>query len=138
MVVEGYTDVLALHGAGMEESVGIMGTALTQEQLAELARAVGGDGTVLLALDADSSGRQAMLRAARIAEERDIRLRVVEMPEGKDPADLVMADGSGGADGRGSAMQSLCLSLRSGGRLPMATSRAPKAGTEYSWPHGHS
>ncbi len=94
VVVEGYTDVLALHGAGMEESVGIMGTALTHEQLAELARAVGGDGAVLLALDADSSGRQAMLRAARIAEERDIRLRVVEMPEGKDPADLVMADGA--------------------------------------------
>ena len=58
VVVEGYTDVLALHGAGLEESVGIMGTALTQEQLAELARAVGGDGTVLLALDADSSGRR--------------------------------------------------------------------------------
>ena len=94
VVVEGYTDVLALHGAGLEESVGIMGTALTQEQLAELARAVGGDGTVLLALDADSSGRQAMLRAARIAEERDIRLRVVQMPEGKDPADLVVAEGA--------------------------------------------
>ena len=66
-----------------------MGTALTQEQLAELARAVGEDGAVYLALDADSSGRQAMLRAARIAEERDIGLRVVQMPEGKDPADLV-------------------------------------------------
>ena len=53
--------------AGLEETVGIMGTAVTQEQLAELARAVGEDGTVYLALDADSSGQEAMLRAARIA-----------------------------------------------------------------------
>src|SRR5919197_1094328 len=39
VAVEGYTDVLALHQAGVEESVAIMGTALTQEQLAELGRA---------------------------------------------------------------------------------------------------
>src|SRR3954465_6868070 len=52
VVVEGYTDVLALHQAGVSEAVGIMGTALTQEQLTELARAVGGDGVIYLALDA--------------------------------------------------------------------------------------
>jgi DNA primase len=94
VVVEGYTDVLALHGAGLDESVGIMGTALTQEQLGELARAVGEEGAVYLALDADSSGQQAMLRAARIAEERQIGLRVVQMPEGRDPADLVASEGA--------------------------------------------
>ncbi len=89
IVVEGYTDVLALHQAGFEETVGIMGTAFTAEQLGELARVVGGEGTVYLALDADRSGQEAMLRAARMAEERSVALRVVTLPEGKDPAELV-------------------------------------------------
>ena len=94
VVVEGYTDVLALHQAGVSESVGIMGTALTQEQLTELGRAVGGDGVVYLALDADRSGQEAMLRAARAARDQEIELRVVEMPEGTDPADLVARAGA--------------------------------------------
>jgi DNA primase len=92
VVVEGYTDVLALHQTGLRESVAIMGTALTQEQLAELGRSAP---LVLLALDADRSGKEAMLRAARAAEQRDLELRVVEMPEGRDPAELVA---EGGAD----------------------------------------
>ena len=62
VVVEGYTDVLALHQAGIRESVAIMGTALTEEQMAELGRAAP---LVVLALDADRSGQEAMLRAAR-------------------------------------------------------------------------
>ena len=68
----------------------IMGTALTQEQMAELGRAAG---TVYLALDADSAGQDAMLRAARAAKERKLELLVVDMPEGSDPADLIAADG---------------------------------------------
>ncbi len=94
VVVEGYTDVLALHQAGVGETVAIMGTALTEHQLSELARAAGGEGTIYLALDADSSGQQAMLRAAKIAEDRDVELRVVQMPEGVDPAELVAAEGA--------------------------------------------
>jgi DNA primase len=95
VVVEGYTDVLALHQAGIREAVAIMGTALTQEQLAELAKVGDGNrrGLVYLALDADRAGRDAMLRASRLAEDRGIDLRVVEMPEGTDPADLVTRDG---------------------------------------------
>jgi len=91
IVVEGYTDVLALHQAGVKESVAIMGTALTQEQLAELGRAAP---LVLLALDADRSGQEAMLRAARAAGDRGLELRVVGMPEGQDPADMLAADGA--------------------------------------------
>ena len=91
VVVEGYTDVLALHQAGIRESVAIMGTALTQEQLAELGRSAP---LVVLALDADRSGKEAMLRAARAAEQRDLELRVVEMPEGRDPAELVSEGGA--------------------------------------------
>jgi DNA primase len=93
VVVEGYTDVLALHQGGIREAVAIMGTAMTQEQLAELAKV--GDsnrrGTIFLALDAD---RDAMLRAARLADDRGVDLRVVDMPEGTDPADLVNQEGS--------------------------------------------
>ena len=96
VVVEGYTDVLALHQAGIREAVAIMGTAMTQEQLAELAKV--GDsnrrGAVFLALDADRAGREAMLRAARLAEDRGVDLRVIDMPEGTDPADLVNQDGA--------------------------------------------
>jgi DNA primase len=92
VAVEGYTDVLALHQAGIRESVAIMGTALTQEQLAELARSAP---LVVLALDADRSGQEAMLRAARAAEDRGVDLRVAELPEGKDPADAVTRGGIG-------------------------------------------
>jgi DNA primase len=92
VVVEGYTDVLALHQAGIRESVAIMGTALTQEQLAELARSAP---LVVLGLDADRSGQEAMLRAARAAEDRGVELRVAELPEGKDPAEAVTQGGAG-------------------------------------------
>ena len=53
VVVEGYTDVLALHQAGVEEAVGVMGTAITEEQVAALSGMVE---EVVLALDADSAG----------------------------------------------------------------------------------
>jgi DNA primase len=72
--------------------VAIMGTALTAEQMAELGRAAP---VVVLALDADRSGQEAMLRAARLAQEREIELRAVEMPEGTDPADMLAASGPG-------------------------------------------
>jgi DNA primase len=91
VLVEGYTDVLALHQAGVREAAAIMGTALTQEQLAEAGRAAS---RLVLALDADRSGQEAMLRASRLAEERGLELRVVEMPEGMDPAELVTSAGS--------------------------------------------
>ncbi len=90
VLVEGYTDVLALHQAGIRGTAAIMGTALTQEQLAEVGRVAP---RLILALDADRSGQEAMLRAARLAEERKLELRVVEMPEGTDPAELVTAGG---------------------------------------------
>jgi DNA primase len=91
VAVEGYTDVLALHQAGIEEVVAIMGTALTTEQLAELGRAAR---TVYFALDADRAGQDAMLRAARAAEERGVELLVVDLPAGRDPAEVVVEDGA--------------------------------------------
>ena len=61
IVAEGYTDVLMLHQAGLRNTVGIMGTAMTPEQVEALA---GLAPAVLLALDADSAGQEAMLRPA--------------------------------------------------------------------------
>jgi DNA primase len=87
VVVEGYTDVLALHQAGIRESVAIMGTALTAEQMAELGRAAP---LVVLALDADRSGQEAMVRAA---QHGGVELQAVAMPEGSDPADLLVSEG---------------------------------------------
>jgi DNA primase len=91
IVAEGYTDVIAMHQAGLRHTVGLMGTALTEEQVGELARMAS---TVLLALDADAAGQEAMLRAARVAARRSLSLRVVALPPGSDPADLVAAEGA--------------------------------------------
>jgi DNA primase len=90
VVAEGYTDVIAMHHAGLRHTVGLMGTALTDEQVGELARLAP---TILLALDADAAGQEAMLRAARVAARRKLALRVVPLPAGSDPADLVAAEG---------------------------------------------
>ncbi len=91
IVCEGYTDVIALHPAGIRNVVGLMGTALTGEQVGELARMAQ---TVLLALDADSAGQEAMLKAFRLANKRKLELRVVMLPAGTDPADLIQRDGA--------------------------------------------
>ncbi len=85
IVVEGYTDVLALHQAGITGSVAIMGTAITPEQLKTLS---GLTDAVVLALDADRSGADAMIRAQRVAGGRGLELRVAAMPENEDPADM--------------------------------------------------
>ena len=91
VLVEGYTDVLAMHQAGLENVVGLMGTALTEEQAAELKRLAP---VVVLALDADAAGREAMVRAGRVCDGRGLELRVVGLPAGSDPADLIVADGA--------------------------------------------
>lgn len=91
ILVEGYTDVLALHQAGLQNSVGIMGTALTEEQVAELERVAK---VLVLCLDADRAGHEAMLRAAQLTDRRKLELRVVALPEGTDPAELIERAGA--------------------------------------------
>jgi len=91
IVCEGYTDVVALHQIGLRNAVGIMGTAMTDQQVEALA---GLAPSVLLALDADDAGQEAMIRAARVAAGRRLELRVVPLPVGSDPADLVLRDGA--------------------------------------------
>ncbi len=94
VLVEGYTDVLALHQAGVRNAVGIMGTSLTREQVAELVRIVG---TLELCLDADPAGQGAMVRAAQLAAQlcadQRLELRVVPLPPGADPGELLAREG---------------------------------------------
>jgi DNA primase len=97
ILVEGYTDVLALHQAGMENAVAIMGTSFTEEQLGVLEKHVH---VLELCLDADSAGQNAVLKAAALAAGRNIDLRVVVLPEGLDPADLLQAEGPDGLRAR--------------------------------------
>jgi DNA primase len=89
ILAEGYTDVLALHQAGFGNAVAVMGTALTAEQAREISRLAS---VVLLCLDADAAGQQAAVRAASVLPER-LELRVVGMPAGSDPADIMGEEG---------------------------------------------
>lgn len=91
ILCEGYTDVIALHQAGLENAVGLMGTALTAEQVTALGKLAP---SVILALDADRAGREAMLRAAQLARGSGLNLRVVLLPDGMDPADLLVKRGT--------------------------------------------
>jgi DNA primase len=90
VLCEGYTDVIAAHQAGVRQCVGLMGTALTDEQVAELARLAP---TVVLALDADAAGQEAMMKAARVAAKQRFELRVAVLPPGSDPAEVLQRDG---------------------------------------------
>ena len=89
IVVEGYTDVLALHQAGTANAVASMGTALTDGQVTELKRVCS---TVFLAFDSDAAGEEASLRGMALAEAKELSVRVVALPKGRDPADVVLAD----------------------------------------------
>ncbi len=89
IVVEGYTDVLALHQAGIENVVASMGTALTAQQVTELKRVCS---TLLLAFDADAAGQEASVRGIELALAQGIVVRVVALPSGRDPADVALED----------------------------------------------
>jgi DNA primase len=89
VVVEGYTDVIALHQAGVEGTVAVMGTAITPDQVKALSGVVS---EVVLALDADEAGQAAMVRVQGVAGERRMRLRVASMPKGVDPAEMMLEE----------------------------------------------
>jgi DNA primase len=86
VVVEGYTDVLALHQAGLGATVASMGTALTEPQLKELRRLTG---HLFLCFDADAAGEAATIRGMELAVRSGFDVRIVPLPSGKDPADAV-------------------------------------------------
>jgi len=93
VLAEGYTDVIAMHGAGIANVVGLMGTALTSDQAAKLKQLAP---VAVLCLDADAAGREAMVRAAQLLSGPRRELRVVRLPPGSDPADVVAREGADG------------------------------------------
>jgi DNA primase len=93
VVVEGYTDVLACHAAGVPQTVATCGTALRAEHFRLLARFTG---RVVLAFDADQAGGRAAGRGVpELIAEPDAVLsaHVVIVPEGLDPADFIARHG---------------------------------------------
>jgi len=98
VVVEGYTDVIAMHRADMPIAVATCGTALGEAHLDLLRRF---SERVVLAFDADEAGAGAALRGFERSVPGDLDLRVAVLPEGKDPADVVAA---GGIDSLASAV----------------------------------
>lgn len=84
VVVEGYTDVLALHQAGLTAAVAAMGTALTERQLRELRRLCS---RLYLCFDADRAGEEATLRGMELAYRQFAEVRIVSLPPGSDPAE---------------------------------------------------
>ncbi|HYI19576.1 MAG TPA: DNA primase [Solirubrobacteraceae bacterium] len=91
VLVEGYTDVIALRQAGVAETVCSMGTALTDDQVHALRRLAP---SVLLCQDPDAAGQEAVAKSLALLERGSgLEARVVRLPAGKDPADVVQHDG---------------------------------------------
>ena len=85
-MVEGYTDVLAFHQAGIENVVANSGTAFTQQQVMILARYCK---TVTLIYDSDEAGLRATLRVIPMLLKAGMSVKVLRLPEGEDPDSFV-------------------------------------------------
>ena len=93
-VVEGYTDVVAAHLAGITATVAACGTALTEEHLTTLHRTVGTDGLIVLCLDGDEAGHKASRTAFELTQKvGHTRVNIVTLPTGQDPNDILIAQG---------------------------------------------
>ena len=91
LVVEGYMDVVSLNQYGVNFAVASLGTALTQEQARLLKRMTD---RVLLCYDGDAAGQRATLRGMEILAQEGLSVRIVALPEGKDPDEYVRAYGT--------------------------------------------
>ncbi len=86
IMVEGYMDTISLYQAGFENVVASMGTSLTKEQAKLIKRY---SDNVLISYDGDFAGQKADSRGIDILREENINVRVVPMPDGLDPDDVV-------------------------------------------------
>ena len=90
LLTEGYMDVLTLHQYGYDNAVGVLGTALTPEQIKRLS---GFTSRVTLLFDGDRAGRKAALRSCEMLLTRGLACSVVLMPDGEDIDSLLRAQG---------------------------------------------
>jgi DNA primase len=91
IVVEGYIDALAMHQAGIVNTVALMGTSITEQQIGRLKRLAP---TVVLMLDGDDAGAAAILRAGALTRPFGLEVLVATLPADTDPADLLEREGA--------------------------------------------
>ena len=91
ILMEGYTDVMHAHQAGIENCCAVMGTALTREHLPLIARYAG---EVILSFDGDEAGIRATTRSIMEFAGSDFNLKVLTLPPGADPADIITSEGA--------------------------------------------
>ena len=89
-LVEGYTDVLSLYQAGIENVVASSGTSLTEEQIMMIKRFTK---NVTILYDGDPAGIKAALRGIDLILEKDLNVKIVLLPEGEDPDSWVRSQG---------------------------------------------
>jgi len=85
LLVEGNMDVIAAHQAGLKNTVAVSGTALTPEHLNIIKRYAD---KIKMCFDMDSAGEQATKKSIKLCFEKDVAVQVVQLPSGKDAADL--------------------------------------------------
>lgn len=90
ILVEGNMDVISLHQAGFQNTVAALGTSFTSEQANLLSRYTK---SIVLMLDADAAGQKAVKRAGEILQNTGIDVRVVLLPDGKDPDEYIKKHG---------------------------------------------
>jgi len=90
VVVEGYFDCLSLHQNGIENVVASCGTALTERQVALMARYVS---EVVMNYDPDAAGQNAMRRSMELLLAKKLSVRILKLPGGLDPDDFVRKEG---------------------------------------------
>lgn len=88
---EGYMDAIAWHQAGVKRAVAPLGTAFTVEQ-ARLVRSFAE--TVYLSFDSDSAGQTATYKAILMCRSAGFQVKVIEIKNGKDPADILLNEGA--------------------------------------------
>jgi DNA primase catalytic core len=93
IVVEGYFDAIALHQAGLANTVATSGTALTADQARLLKRLAT---RVALTYDGDAAGQDAMMRSLGVLLGEGLEVAIVELPAGADPDTLVRERGAEG------------------------------------------
>ena len=94
ILAEGYMDVISLHQAGFENTVATLGTALTKEQAGLISRYCK---EVVICYDADEAGQKATERAINIFRETNVNIKVLKVPNGKDPDEFIKSNGENGA-----------------------------------------
>ncbi len=93
ILCEGYMDVIAVNAAGFQNAVATLGTALTSEQALLMKRYAD---EVIICYDADEAGQKATARAIEILRNAGLVIRVLTVPDGKDPDEFIRKNGDRG------------------------------------------